>query len=151
MFTKNATPLIKKILDPSPSTLFAVAFIALAAALFNGYPNAKFLIKGSVGNAEIIDVADPSEDYARYLVSIHRPNSPSVQGVIDSDRRNLKVGDVIAIFYRRDNPKAMLSIELFAPWTKSIWLTIVGLSALGLGLRERERRTRKKSGPNRIQ
>lgn len=130
---------MKRILDPSAKTLFIVSAIAFAGAAFSGYPHAGFLVKGSMGNAEIIKISEPSDEYARYTVRLVDPGSPPGEGIIESDRRNLAVGTVIPVLYRRDNPSRLLSIEIFAPWTRPIWLSMIGLAALGLAVRERDR------------
>ena len=139
MFRQNPRPLMRRILDPSAKTLFTVAAIAFAGAIFNGYPHAGFLLKGSVGDAEIVRVAEPSEEYARYTVRLIAPGLSAAEGIIDSDRRSLPVGTIIPVLYRRDNPSRMLSVEIFVPWTRPLWLSMIGLAALGLGLRERNR------------
>ena len=64
--------------------------------------------------------------------------------MILSDRRDLEVGKKIPVFFQRGDTNKMLVIEVFAPWTRSIWLLTAGLAALGLGFREREKNQKNK-------
>ena len=142
MLLRSSTgrPLLKRLLDPSARTLFAVALVAFAGALWFGHPHARFLVRGSGGSAEIVSTVPVQDTYARYRVRLLGAFGTAPEGVIESDRHGLEPGQVIPVFYRRDQPGAMLAVELFAPWTRSVWLLLVGFAALGLGMRERRRR-----------
>ena len=135
----TSKPWLKRLLDPSPKTLFIVSAIAFTGAIYFGWTHARFLIRGSIGTAEIVVVETPSDEYARYRLRLVDPYLPSAISVVESDRRSLTVGTRIKVFYRRDHPRSMLAIEVFAPWTRAIWLTIIGFSALGLGYREKDK------------
>ena len=135
----NSKPLLKRLLEPSPKMLFAVAVIAFLGSAYFAQPHARFLIRGSMGTAEIIALEPGSFDYARYRVRLVEPDNPNAVGIIESDRRSMEVGTRIPVFYRRDHPRSMLSIEIFAPWARSVWLLAVGLAALGLAHREKDR------------
>lgn len=138
---RDRSPLLRRLLDPSPRTLFAVAAIAFAAALWYAQPHARFLVRGSLGEAEVLAAAPAGAgaEHARYRVLLRRDGAPPVEGAVESGRHALEPGRTIPVLYRRDNPRDMRAVEAFAPWTRPIWLSIVGLAALGLGLRERDR------------
>ena len=89
-----------------------------------------------MGTAEIVAVEPSSDDYARYRLRLVDPDIPTAKGVIESDRHGLSTGTRITVLYRRDHPRSMLAVEVFAPWTRAIWLSMIGLAALGLGYRE---------------
>ena len=135
----SGRPLLRRLLDPSARTLFAVAFLAITGALYYGYPHAVFLVRGSSGSAEIIEALAADGGSARYRVRLQGDMEPSPEGVVESDRYGIEPGQVISVFYRRDHPASMLAVELFAPWARSIWLAIVALAAFGLAMRERSR------------
>lgn len=137
--TSSGRPLLKRLLDPSARTLFAVAFLAFTGALYYGYPHAVFLVRGSSGSAEIVEALPADGGSARYRVRLQDHIEPAPVGVVESDRYGIEPGQVISVFYRRDHPASMLAVELFAPWARSIWLAIVALAAFGLGMRERAR------------
>ena len=137
--TSSGRPLLKRLLDPSARTLFAVAFLAFTGALYYGYPHAVFLVRGSSGSAVIIEALPADGGAARYRARLQGHIEPAPEGVVESDRYGIEPGQVIAVFYRRDHPASMLAVELFAPWARSIWLAIVALAAFGLAMRERTR------------
>ncbi len=137
--TSSGRPLLKRLLDPSARTLFAVAFLAFTGALYYGYPHVVFLVRGSSGSAEIVEALPADGGSARYRVRLQGHIEPAPEGIVESDRYGIEPGQVIAVFYRRDHPASMLAVELFAPWSRSIWLAIVALAAFGLAMRERTR------------
>ena len=137
--TSSGRPLLRRLLDPSARTLFAVAFLAFTGALYYGYPHAVFLVRGSSGSAQIIEALPADGGSARYRVRLQGHIEPAPEGVVESDRYGIEPGQVISVFYRRDHPASMLAVELFAPWARSIWLAIVALAAFGLAMRERSR------------
>ena len=140
MLSRNNTrTLLRRILDPSAKTLFAVSLITFCAAVYLAVPNMQFLLKGSFGEAKIGKKLATTSEYTVYLAKLQLSGIESKQGKITSDRPTLKVGDIIPVFYRRDEHSKMLAIELFAPWVRSIWLLAASFAALGLALRERDK------------
>ena len=140
MLSRNNTrTLLRRILDPSAKTLFAISLITFCAAVYLAVPNMQFLLKGSFGEAEIGEKLSTSSEYTVYLAKLQLSDMNPKQGKITSDRPNLKIGDIIPVFYRRDEHSKMLAIELFAPWVSSIWLLAASFAALGLALRERDK------------
>ena len=142
MLSRNNTrPLLRRILDPSAKTLFAISLITFGAAVYLAIPNMPFLLKGSFGEAEIGKKLATTSEYTVYQAKLQLSRMDAKQGKITSDRSNLKMGDIIPVFYRRDEHSKMLAIELFAPWVRSLWLLAASFSALGLALRERDKET----------
>ena len=140
MLSRNNTrPLLRRILDPSAKTLFAISLITFCAAVYLAIPNMPFLLKGSFGEAEIGKKLATTAEYTVYQAKLQLSRMDAKQGKITSDRSNLKMGDIIPVFYRRDEHSKMLAIELFAPWVRSLWLLAASFSALGLALRERDK------------
>ncbi|MEC7147387.1 MAG: hypothetical protein VYA19_02565 [Pseudomonadota bacterium] len=140
MLSRNNTrPLLRRILDPSAKTLFAISLITFCAAVYLAIPNMPFLLKGSFGEAEIGKKLATTSEYTVYQAKLQLSRMDAKQGKITSDRSNLKMGDIIPVFYRRDEHSKMLAIELFAPWVRSLWLLAASFSALGLALRERDK------------
>ena len=140
MLSRNNTrPLLRRILDPSAKTLFAISLITFCAAVYLAIPNMPFLLKGSFGEAEIGKKLATTSEYTVYQAKLQLSRMDAKQGKITSDRSNLKMGDIIPVFYRRDEHSKMLAIELFAPWVRSLWLLAASLAALGLALRERDK------------
>ena len=140
MLSRNNTrTLLRRILDPSAKTLFAISLITFCAAVYLAIPNMQFLLKGSFGEAEIGEKLATTSEYTVYLAKLQLPGTDTKQGKITSDRSNLKMGDIIPVFYRRDEHSKMLAIELFAPWVRSLWLLAASFAALGLALRERDK------------
>ena len=140
MLSRNNTrTLLRRILDPSAKTLFAISFLTSCAAVYLAIPNMQFLIKGSFGEAKIGKKLSTTSEYTVYLAKLQLSGMQSKHGKITSDRPNLKIGDIIPVFYRRDEHSKMLAIELFAPWARSIWLLAASFAALGLALRERDK------------
>ena len=140
MLSRNNTrPLLRRILDPSAKTLFAISLITFCAAVYLAIPNMPFLLKGSFGEAEIGKKLATTSEYTVYQAKLQLSRMDDKQGKITSDRSNLKMGDIIPVFYRRDEHSKMLAIELFAPWVRSLWLLAASFSALGLALRERDK------------
>ena len=135
----NTRTLLRRILDPSAKTLFAISFLTFCAAVYLAIPNMQFLIKGSFGEAKIGKKLSTTSEYTVYLAKLQLSGMQSKHGKITSDRPNLKIGDIIPVFYRRDEHSKMLAIELFAPWARSIWLLAASFAALGLALRERDK------------
>ena len=135
----NTRTLLRRILNPSAKTLFAISLITFCAAVYLAIPNMPFLIKGSFGEAEIGKKLATTSEYTVYQAKLQLSRMDAKQGKITSDRSNLKMGDIIPVFYRRDEHSKMLAIELFAPWVRSIWLLAASFSALGLALRERDK------------
>ena len=136
MLSRNNTrPLLRRILDPSAKTLFAISLITFGAAVYLAIPNMPFLLKGSFGEAEIGKKLATTSEFTVYQAKLQLPSMDAKQGKITSDRSNLKMGDIIPVFYRRDEHSKMLAIELFAPWVRSA----ASFSALGLALRERDK------------
>ncbi|MGB1843254.1 MAG: hypothetical protein ACPHIB_03765, partial [Thalassobaculaceae bacterium] len=131
--------LLRRILDPSAKTLFAISLITFCAAVYLAIPNMPFLLKGSFGEAEIGKKLATTSEYTVYQAKLQLSRMDAKQGKITSDRSNLKMGDIIPVFYRRDEHSKMLAIELFAPWVRSLWLLAASFSALGLALRERDK------------
>jgi len=107
--------------------------------VFTGQHYFVFLMGAKATNAEIVRVEKPSADYARYAVRLTSLPGADVHGIVESDHRNLTTGVQMPVLYLRDYPNQILSVELFVPWTQAIWLTSLGLAALGLGLRERDK------------
>ena len=132
-------PLMRRFLDPSAKTLFILSLITIVAAVYFAFPHKEFFIRGSIGEAEIIRQGKKSEDYAEYAAKLVHPYVSPNESIILSDRRNLKQGVKVPVFFRRDDYSKLLIIEIFAPWTRSIWLLTISLAALGLGIREREK------------
>jgi hypothetical protein len=130
---------VKRLLKPTPTMLLVVAGLAFAGALFFGQRHIAFLTGASVSDAEIISIEAPSDDYARYAVRLLDLPGGKVHGIIESDRRHLTPGVTFPVLYLHDTPNQILSIELFVPWTRAIWLTLFGLAALLLGMIERDR------------
>ncbi len=140
MLSRNNTrPLLRRILDPSAKTLFAISLITFCAAVYLAIPNMPFLLKGSFGEAEIGKKLATTSEYTVYQAKLKLSRRDAKQGTITSDRSNLKMGDIIPVFYRRDEHSRMLAIELFAPWVRSLWLLAASFAALGLALRERDK------------
>ena len=135
----NTRTLLRRILNPSAKTLFAISLITFCAAVYLAIPNMPFLIKGSFGEAEIGKKLATTSEYTVYQAKLQLSGMEPKQGKITSDRPTLKVGDKIPVFYRRDEHSKMLAIELFAPWVRSIWLLAASFAALGLALRERDK------------
>ena len=135
----NKRTLLRRILDPSAVTLFAISLITFCAAVYLAVPNMQFLLKGSFGEAEIGKKLSTTSEYTVYLAKLQLTGIESTQGKITSDRPNLKIGDIVPVFYRRDEHSKMLAIELFAPWVRSLWLLAASFAALGLALRERDK------------
>ena len=53
MLSRNNTrTLLRRILDPSAKTLFAISLITFCAAVYFAVPNMQFLLKGSFGEAK---------------------------------------------------------------------------------------------------
>jgi hypothetical protein len=130
---------IRRLLNPTPPVLFTVAALAFGGAVFTGQHYFVFLMGAKATNAEIVRVEKPSADYARYAVRLTSLPGADVHGIVESDHRNLNTGVQMPVLYLRDYPNQILSVELFVPWTQAIWLTSLGLAALGLGLRERDK------------
>ena len=140
MLSRNNTrTLLRRILDPSAKTLFAISLLTFCAAVYLAIPNMPFLLKGSFGEAEIGKKLSTSSEYTVYVAKLQLSGMESKQGKITSDRPNLKIGDIVPVFYRRDEHSKMLAIELFAPWVRSLWLLAASFAALGLALRERDK------------
>ena len=140
MLSRNNTrTLLRRILDPSAKTLFAISLITFCAAVYLAVPNMQFLLKGSFGEAKIGKKLATTSEYTVYLAKLQLSGMEPKQGKITSDRPNLKIGDIVPVFYRRDEHSKMLAIELFAPWVRSIWLLAASFAALGLALRERDK------------
>ena len=137
-------PLIRRFLHPSAQTLFSISIITIAASIYFGFPHRQFLIEGSIGEAQIVREGKKLEDHAEYFAKLVYPDGGQKEAIILSDRRDLEVGKKIPVFFQRNDTKKMLVIEVFAPWTRSIWLLTVGLAALGLGFREREKTQKNK-------
>jgi len=137
-------PLMRRFLHPSAQTLFLISIITIAASIYFGFPHRHFLIEGSIGEAQIVREGKKLEDYAEYFAKLVYPDRGQKEAIILSDRRDLEVGKKIPVFFQRGDTNKMLVIEVFAPWTRSIWLLTVGLAALGLGFREREKNQKNK-------
>ena len=137
-------PLMRRFLHPSAQTLFLVSIITIAASIYFGFPHRRFLIEGSIGEAQIVREGKKLEDYAEYFAKLVYPDRGQKEAMILSDRRDLEVGKKIPVFFQRGDTNKMLVIEVFAPWTRSIWLLTAGLAALGLGFREREKNQKNK-------
>jgi len=108
------------------------------------FPIDIFLIEGSIGEAQIVREGKKLDDYAEYFAKLVYPDRGQKEAMILSDRRDLEVGKKIPVFFQRGDTNKMLVIEVFAPWTRSIWLLTAGLAALGLGFREREKNQKNK-------
>ena len=146
MLSRNNTrSLLRRILDPSAKTLLCISLITFCAAVYFAIPNMDFLLKGSLGEAKITKKLSTTNEYTVYLARLQKVGKPTKSGTVVSDRPNLNSGDIVPVFYRRDDKSKMLIIELFAPWVRSLWLLAASLAALGLGLRERDK-VIKKSG-----
>ena len=140
MLSRNNTrTLLRRILDPSAKTLFAISLITFCAAVYLAIPNMQFLLKGSFGEAKVGEKLATTSEYTVYLAKLQSLGTAAKRGKITSDRPNLQIGDIIPVFYRRDDHSKMLAIELFAPWVRSLWLLAASFAALGLGLRERDK------------
>ena len=140
MLSRNNTrTLLRRILDPSAKTLFAISLITFCVAVYFAIPNMQFLLKGSFGEAEIGKKLATTSEYTVYLAKLQLSGKEAKRGKITSDRPNLQIGDVIPVVYRRDDHSRMLAIEIFAPWVRSLWLLAASFAALGLGLRERDK------------
>ena len=137
--TDDPRPLMRRFLDPSAQTLFILSLVTILAAVYFGLPHAKFLIEGSIGDATIVRQGKKLEDYAEYGAKLIYPEDGSKEAIVLSDRRNLTIGTELPVFFIRSDTSQMLVIEIFAPWTRSIWLLTIGLAALGLGVRERDK------------
>lgn len=137
-------PLMRRFLHPSAQTLFLISIITITASIYFGFPHRHFLIEGSIGEAQIVREGKKLEDYAEYFAKLVSPDRGQKEAIILSDRRDLEVGKKIPVFFQRGDTNKMLVIEVFAPWTRSIWLLTVGLAALGLGFREREKNQKNK-------
>ena len=137
-------PLMRRFLHPSAQTLFLISIITIAASIYFGFPHRHFLIEGSIGEAQIVREGKKLDDYAEYFAKLVYPDRGQKEAMILSDRRDLEVGKKIPVFFQRGDTNKMLVIEVFAPWTRSIWLLTVGLAALGLGFREREKNQKNK-------
>ena len=132
-------PLMRRFLHPSAQTLFSISIITIAASVYFAFPHRQFLVQGSIGEAQIVREGRKLEDYAEYVAKLIYPDNGLKEAIILSDRRDLQVGKKIPVFFQRGDTSKLLVIEVFAPWTRSIWLLTVGLAALGLGFREREK------------
>ena len=132
-------PLMRRFLHPSAQTLFSISIITIAASVYFAFPHRQFLVQGSIGEAQIVREGKKLEDYAEYVAKLIYPDNGLEEAIILSDRRDLQVGKKIPVFFQRGDTSKLLVIEVFAPWTRSIWLLTVGLAALGLGFREREK------------
>ena len=132
-------PLMRRFLHPSAQTLFSISIITIAASVYFAFPHKQFLVQGSIGEAQIVREGKKLEDYAEYVAKLIYPDNGLKEAIILSDRRDLQVGKKIPVFFQRGDTSKLLVIEVFAPWTTSIWLLTVGLAALGLGFREREK------------
>jgi hypothetical protein len=132
-------PLMRRFLHPSAQTLFSISIITIAASIYFAFPHRQFLVQGSIGEAQIVREGKKLEDYAEYVAKLIYPDKGLEEAIILSDRRDLQIGKKIPVFFQRGDTSKLLVIEVFAPWTRSIWLLTVGLSALGLGFREREK------------
>ena len=142
MLSRNNTrTLLRRILNPSAKTLFAISLITFCAAVYLAIPNMPFLLKGSFGEAEIGKKLATTSEYTVYQAKLQLSGMDAKQGKITSDRSNLKMGDMVPVFYRRDEHSKMLAIELFAPWVRSLWLLAASFAALGLALREHDKET----------
>ena len=97
------------------------------------------LLTGSLGEAKITKKLSTTNEYTVYLARLQEVGKQTKAGTVVSDRPNLNSGDIVPVFYRRDDEAKMLIIELFAPWVRSLWLLVASLAALGLGLRERDK------------
>ena len=137
-------PLMRRFLHPSAQTLFLISIITIAASIYFGFPHRHFLIEGSIGEAQIVREGKKLDDYAEYFAKLVYPDRGQKEAMILSDRRDLEVGKKIPVFFQRGDTNKMLVIEVFAPWTRSIWLLTAGLAALGLGFREREKNQKNK-------
>jgi hypothetical protein len=133
---------IRRLLNPTPAVLFAVAALTFAGAVITGQHHFAFLMGAEASDGEIIRVETPSQDYSRYAVRLLALPDKGPHGIVESDRRNLTPGVTMPVLYLRDYPNRIISIELFVPWTRPIWLITLGLAALALGLRERDRLAR---------
>ncbi|MBH68841.1 MAG: hypothetical protein CMM58_10855 [Rhodospirillaceae bacterium] len=131
--------LFRRFLDPSANTLFVVSAVTFCAALYLAIPHRSFIVKGSIGEAEIIEKAKTSNEYTQYLAKLISPKPSPISGIIISDRPNLQAGQKVPVVFQRDDTGSMLIIELFAPWVRSFWLLAASLAALGLGIRERDK------------
>ena len=144
MLSRNNTrSLLRRILDPSAKTLFCISLITFCAAIYFAIPNMAFLLNGSLGEAKITKKLSTTNEYTVYLAELQGMDKESKSGTVTSDRPNLNSGDIVPVFYRRDDEAKMLIIELFAPWVRSLWLLAASLAALGLGLRERDKGIKK--------
>ena len=132
-------PLMRRFLHPSAQTLFSISIITIAASVYFAFPHRQFLVQGSIGEAQIVREGRKLEDYAEYVAKLIYPDNGLEEAIVLSDRRDLQVGNKIPVFFQRGDTSKLLVIEVFAPWTRSIWLLTVGLAALGLGFREREK------------
>ena len=132
-------PLMRRFLHPSAQTLFSISIITIAASVYFAFPHRQFLVQGSIGEAQIVREGRKLEDYAEYVAKLIYPDNGLEEAIILSDRRDLQVGKKIPVFFQRGDTSKLLVMEVFAPWTRSIWLLTVGLAALGLGFREREK------------
>ena len=137
-------PLMRRFLHPSAQTLFLISIITISASIYFGFPHRHFLIEGSIGEAQIVREGKKLDDYAEYFAKLVYPDRGQKEAMILSDRRDLEVGKKIPVFFQRGDTNKMLVIEVFAPWTRSIWLLTAGLAALGLGFREREKNQKNK-------
>ena len=139
---------MRRLLTPSAKTLLTVGALALGGAFFTGWPFLPFVTGGAGGEAEIVRIETPTSDYARYAVRLIGVPGDSPHGFIESDRRNLAPGVVLPVIYMRDRPVRILPIEFFVPWTRPIWLALVGFAALALGLHEKDKaKTAKPADP----
>ncbi len=130
---------IRRLLNPTPTVLFVVSALAFGGAVFTGQRYTAYLTGADASDAEIIRVEEPSEDYARYAVRLLALPGTGAHGIVESDHRKLAPGVTMPVLYLRDFPNQIVSVELFVPWTRPLWLIILGLAALGLGLRERDK------------
>ena len=130
---------IRRLLNPTPTVLFVVAALAFGGAVVTGQHHYAYLMGADFSSAEIVRVEAPSQDYARYSVRIIDLPGAEVHGIVESDHRNLTKGVTMPVLYLRDYPNQIVSFELFVPWTRPIWLITLGLAAVALGLRERDK------------
>ena len=130
---------IRRLLNPTPTVLFVVAALAFGGAVITGQHHLPYLMGANASSAEIVRVEAPSTEYARYAVRIVDLPGTEVHGIVESDNRNFSPGVIIPVLYLRDYPNQIVSIELFVPWTHPIWLITLGLAAVALGLRERDK------------
>ena len=83
MLSRNNTrTLLRRILDPSAKTLFAVSLITFCAAVYLAVPNMQFLLKGSFGEAKIGKKLATTSEYTVYLAKLQLSGMEPKQGKI---------------------------------------------------------------------